>query len=296
LNDQSSGAPQNLSHIKVDNLPYGQTYVSGHNPENQGHQTIMPNNKTSITAVIVDDEYWARENLFDLLSDYEQVKIIGQAASVSEARERINTLKPDAVFLDIQLKEGTGFDVLSGLDFIPRVVFVTAFDHFALRAFEINALDYLLKPIEPERLKESVQRLLAGTNNTSAMVGPSPSGALTPDDQILLGLENSLVLVRVDSIVWIRAARNNTELVCAGQRATLKSRHCLKLWEERLKTLSFLRIDRSTIINTSRVTNLHSEPANPRVEFRDTNKSLPLGRTAAENLKKHLLRAYSLQT
>ncbi len=254
----------------------------------------MSKSKTSITALIVDDEYWARENMIDLFSDYEQVQIIGEAASVSEAREKINTLKPDAVFLDIQLRQGTGFDVLDGIEHVPDVVFVTAYDHFALRAFEVNALDYLLKPIDPARLGKSVQRLLAGQNKGFGSGTTKFSGTLELTDQILLCPERSLTMVRVDSIIWIRAARNYSEVMCVDQARLLKSRYSMKLWEERLGSLPFLRVDRSTIINTSLIKSLHNESGNQQLEFSNTDASLLLGRAAADNLKRHLLSIYPL--
>jgi two-component system LytT family response regulator len=117
--------------------------------------------KTSLSVIVVDDEYWAREKLSALLADYPQIKIVETAATIQEARDVIDRHQPDAVFLDIQLREGTGFDVLAGLRNRPQVVFVTAFDDFALRAFEVNALDYLLKPIDRSRLAEAVNRLLS---------------------------------------------------------------------------------------------------------------------------------------
>ena len=126
--------------------------------------------------VIVDDEFLARENLRDLLTAHPEVRVAGEAGTVAEARRILRKLRPDAVFLDIQMPGGTGFDVLSGLGIALKVVFVTAYDHFAIRAFQVNAMDYLLKPID--------RGLLAGGRaNASWKIGgtlPRKNAATTP--------------------------------------------------------------------------------------------------------------------
>jgi two-component system LytT family response regulator len=110
-------------------------------------------------ALIVDDERLARKELINLLSHHENVEIVGEAINVEDAKEKIRNLNPDVVFLDIQMPEKTGFDLLEELDNVPNVIFTTAYDEYALKAFQVNALDYLLKPIEPERLTEALNRL-----------------------------------------------------------------------------------------------------------------------------------------
>ena len=115
-----------------------------------------------------------------------QIRIVGMAATIQEALDVIARHDPDAVFLDIQLREGTGFDVLAGLQSRPQVVFVTAFDDFALRAFEVNALDYLLKPIDRSRLAEAVNRLLSGQSLILPEQQRELSSTLEMTDQLML--------------------------------------------------------------------------------------------------------------
>src|SRR5690606_4646369 len=110
-------------------------------------------------ALIVDDERLARKELINLLSNHEQVEVIGEAANVDDAKEKIIELNPDVVFLDIQMPEKTGFELLEELDQVPNIIFTTAYDEHALKAFQVNALDYLLKPIDQERLLEALNRL-----------------------------------------------------------------------------------------------------------------------------------------
>jgi two-component system, LytTR family, response regulator len=114
-------------------------------------------------ALIVDDEPLARRELRRLLAAHRSVQIVGEAGDIDEARERIVSLLPTIVFLDIQMPGGTGFDLLAQLDRVPRIVFTTAYDQYAVQAFNVNALDYLLKPIEPERLATALEKLQSTT-------------------------------------------------------------------------------------------------------------------------------------
>ena len=114
-------------------------------------------------ALIVDDEPLARRELRRLLAAHRSIQIVGEAGDIDEARERIVALLPTVVFLDIQMPGGTGFDLLAQLEWVPRIVFTTAYDRYAVQAFNVNALDYLLKPIEPERLATAVDKLQAAT-------------------------------------------------------------------------------------------------------------------------------------
>ncbi|MEJ2507286.1 MAG: response regulator, partial [Ignavibacteriaceae bacterium] len=111
-------------------------------------------------ALIVDDERLARTELKRLLTPFKDVKVVGEAVNAEDALEKIQQLKPDLLFLDIQMPGKTGFEMLEELDSVPTVIFTTAYDEYALKAFEYNALDYLLKPIEPKRIEETVNKLV----------------------------------------------------------------------------------------------------------------------------------------
>ncbi|MFT7345208.1 MAG: two-component system LytT family response regulator [Lentimonas sp.] len=114
-----------------------------------------------IRALIVDDERLAREELKFMLKDFLEIEVVGEAKNGDEGIKMNNALRPDLIFLDVSMPGMTGFEMIKQLDFIPHVVFITAFDAFALNAFEVSALDYILKPIEPLRLKEAVSKILA---------------------------------------------------------------------------------------------------------------------------------------
>src|ERR1043165_1445029 len=115
-------------------------------------------------AIIIDDERLARAELRKLLQDFPEVEVIDEAANAEEGIEKIDSQQPDLIFLDIQMPGKTGFDMLSQLERSPQVIFTTAYDEFALKAFEVNALDYLLKPVEPKRLADAIQKLQLGEN------------------------------------------------------------------------------------------------------------------------------------
>ena len=115
-------------------------------------------------ALVIDDERLARKELISLLSDYPQIEIVGEAVNADDAQEKIAELKPGLLFLDIQMPGRNGFELLESLDVVPKVIFTTAYDEYALKAFEVNALDYLLKPIRKERLEECIQKVVEEDN------------------------------------------------------------------------------------------------------------------------------------
>src|SRR5690606_11471383 len=140
-------------------------------------------------ALIVDDERLARKELINLLSQYENIEVVGEAINVEDAKDKISNLNPNVVFLDIQMPEKTGFDLLEELDHVPNVIFTTAYDEYALKAFQVNALDYLLKPIEPERLTEALNRLQKKLVDDPKEEGTSAnysSKKLTLEDQVFV--------------------------------------------------------------------------------------------------------------
>ena len=110
-------------------------------------------------TLIIDDERLARKELISLLSKFPEIEIAGECSNALEAKGAIEELKPELIFLDIQMPGKNGFQLLEDLEFLPKVIFVTAYDEYAIRAFEVNALDYLLKPVEEERLKDAIAKL-----------------------------------------------------------------------------------------------------------------------------------------
>lgn len=203
------------------------------------------------TAIIVDDERLARRELGSLLADFEQIEVIGEAEDLSEAIGLIESKKPDVVFLDIQLRGENGFDLLERIEQNFKLIFVTAFDEFAIRAFEINALDYLLKPVNPERLAGAVERLFDEDDRPKETSAEKPR-QLERDDRLFLETNQRFSFVKVAEISHITAAGDYAEIHTADGRRFLTEKP-LRQWEERLPERHFARIHRSTIINLDEV-------------------------------------------
>ena len=196
-------------------------------------------------ALIVDDERLARRELRTLLEEAhsDQVHVVGEAASVSAAARLVQATDADVVFLDIQLGGETGMDLLPMLDPDVDVVFVTAYDKYTLRAFEVNALDYLLKPVEPERLAVTINRLAA------AQTPPATRETVTYDDRLFLRLGQERAFVKVRDIAAIEADGDGSTLLLAPRLTRKPSAKSLREWEQRLPDRYFVRIHRSTIVN-----------------------------------------------
>lgn len=197
-----------------------------------------------LKAVVVDDERLARKELRSLLDELGGVAVVGEADSVDTAEAVIEKTAPDVVFLDIHLGSESGFDLLDRIEHECDVVFVTAYDAYAIRAFEVNALDYLLKPVNPERLARAMERLTAPKPVPTA----PPPRQLEYGDRIFLETDGHPRFVKLETIVCLVAADDHSELFTADGKKTLVLKS-LREWEERLPERHFPRIHRSTIIN-----------------------------------------------
>jgi two-component system LytT family response regulator len=203
-------------------------------------------------AILVDDERLARRELRTLLEEAhaEHVHVAGEADSVSDAARLVQATDADVVFLDIQLAGETGLDLLPLLGADVDVVFVTAHDAYTLRAFEVNALDYLLKPVAPDRLAVTVNRLAS-----SSLPAPARD-QVSYDDRLFLRLGQERAFVRVRDIVAIEAEGDGSMLRLAPHLARRPSAKSLREWEQRLPDRQFVRIHRSTIVNLEYVERL----------------------------------------
>jgi len=194
-------------------------------------------------ALLVDDERLARNDLRLLLTEHANIQIIGEATNGLEALDLIKELEPDLVFLDIQMPGVNGFDVLEHISSDIRVIFVTAFDEYALRAFEVNALDYLLKPVNPERLQQSIERLEQLPEETETDLRE-----LEYHDRLLLKLDTSLGFLKMSTVVCITSAGDYSEVLCTNKKKVLVHKSMAE-WEARLPATYFNRIHRTTIVN-----------------------------------------------
>src|SRR6476659_5832803 len=201
-----------------------------------------------IKAVLIDDERLARNELKKLLIDFPEIEVIGEATNAAEGVEAIENLQPDLIFLDIQMPGKTGFDMLSELEKAPHVIFTTAYDEYALKAFEVNALDYLLKPIEPKRLADAVHKLQYEISKEKNEVnGILNRGPLTEDDQVFVKDGERCWFVKLAEIRLFESVGNYAKVFFANNKPLiLKSLNSL---EERLDDHVFFRANRKHIIN-----------------------------------------------
>jgi two-component system LytT family response regulator len=205
-------------------------------------------------ALLIDDELSARADLRAKLAAHPEVGIVGEAATVDRARALLAEAAYDLVFLDIQLIGGLGFDLVPHVHPAARLVFVTAYDRFALRAIEVNALDYLLKPVNPERLAESLRRLSVPAPVPAVADADLPAGpALRLDDIVHLRSGQRARFAPVAAIAVISAADNYSEVRLADG-SVLLLRKSLKAWEETLPATHFLRVHRTQLVNLAHVT------------------------------------------
>ena len=233
-------------------------------------------------AVIVDDERLARRELRTLLEEAhaEHVQVVGEAASVAEATRLAQATDADVVFLDIQLAGETGMDLLPLLAVDVEVVFVTAYDDYTLRAFEVNALDYLLKPVAPERLAVTVNRLASSHP-------PAPARArVTYDDRLFLRLGQERAFVRVRDMLAIEAQGDGSTLLLAPHLKRKPSAKSLREWEQRLPHRQFVRIHRSTIVNLEYVERLEAgSHASQLVYLRGVSEPVTMSRRFGARLR-----------
>ncbi len=201
-------------------------------------------------ALVIDDERLARKELINLLNQLETVEVVGEAVNVEDAKEKIDQLQPDVIFLDIQMPEKTGFDLLEELDQVPHVIFTTAYDEYALKAFQVNALDYLLKPIDPKRLEDAVLKLqgkMEGIAKRDGLEGLGSQKKLTLEDQVFVKDGDRCWFVRLSNVRLFESDGNYIKVYFDNFKPMIHK--SLNALDERLDEKSFFRASRKHIIN-----------------------------------------------
>lgn len=199
-------------------------------------------------AIIIDDERLARTELRKLLQEYPEVEVIDEATNADEGLSKIESQQPDLIFLDIQMPGKTGFDLLAQLDRAPHVIFTTAYDEFALKAFEVNALDYLLKPVEPKRLADAIQKLNTGESREfRSETEHTNNSILSENDQVFVKDGERCWFVKLSDIRLFESVGNYAKVFFGPNKPLiLKSLNAL---EERLDEKTFFRANRKHIVN-----------------------------------------------
>ena len=232
-----------------------------------------------LRVMLIDDEALARQGLRAELQQLPEVEVCGEAESIEEAVEIIPLVRPQALFLDIRMPHGDGFDLLPRLPAPLPVVFVTAHSEFAAQAFEVQAVDYLLKPVRPPRLAEAVARL------QSALGRGGEEPAYGEEDRICLRTPERTLVTRAEDIVLLQAEGDFTR-VTVEQEHPLLICQTLGVFERTLPLPPLVRIDRSLMINIERVETIEVSPTRgARVTLRGLELPVELGRTALRRLR-----------
>ncbi|GGC64856.1 LytR/AlgR family response regulator transcription factor [Chelatococcus reniformis] len=240
--------------------------------------------------MLVDDEPPARRSLIRLLSEYADVEVVAEADSIAAAARALPAARPDILFLDIELTDGKGFDLLAGIEHRPTVVFVTAYSSYAVRAFDVEATDFLLKPVEPERLALTIDRLRRKRQPSPATSLPPGIATITVDrtfaGRILLSRPGHSVFAPTEELVTLRAEGDYTRVGLLDGRDVLVCR-LLGQFETDLPTPPFYRLSRSIMVNLARVRRV-AWSSGGRAELHFDGTAVPvlaIGRAAARRLR-----------
>lgn len=207
----------------------------------------------NIRTLIIDDERGARQELMRMLKSHQQIKVLGVAANADEAEQLIALLKPDLIFLDIQMPGRSGFDLLENLVHVPQVIFVTAFDSYAVQAFEVSAIDYLMKPVRQERFKSAIDKALE-------KIGSNEGAALFVKDR------GKHYLIKWKDVHLIESVENYARLFFGEEQVLLKT--SLNKLEENPDCQKFFRASRSILFNIDYITLVKKDDDGTLVELK----------------------------
>ena len=259
-----------------------------------------------IRAVVVDDERLGREGILQLSEEIPDLRVVDECSSGREALEAIRAHAPDVLFLDVQMPELSGFELLEQMPSgtVPAVVFVTAYDEYAVRAFHVNAVDYLVKPVKPAEFRRAVDRVRArlaeregageaaakplngGATRMSATNGHAPAGTSGYVRRILVRDRDRAFFVATDDILWLAAAANYVR-VATRQGSSYLIRGTLAEFEEQLDPQRFLRVHRSTIINLDHVQEVRRDEMHRYSALTADGRAHRVSRTARKALLGH---------
>ncbi|MCD1635373.1 LytTR family DNA-binding domain-containing protein [Martelella mediterranea] len=235
-------------------------------------------------VVLIDDEPPARRGLTRMLAAFDDIDIVGEAGTIDQARDLVATLRPDAVFLDIELSSGKGFDIITDLSPDTAVIVVTAYSLYAIDAFDVAALDFLVKPVDPDRLETAVNRL------RERLAQQQPAGAVKtrPPARILLKSMMSSVMVSVNTITLLQAEADFTRVHLDSDQTYLAG-GLLGKFEADLPSPPFCRLSRSLIVNLEQIHAVEWQAGGRGVlRFSAAGREIPLGRSATRRLRQLL--------
>ena len=241
-----------------------------------------------VRCMIVDDERLARQHLRRLVGGSADLELVGEASDKASALAAISELRPELLLLDIQMPGGGGFELLNAVEDPPAAIFVTAHDRHAIRAFEVNALDYLLKPVSPERFARAVGRAVRLIRAGSAVADPG-AHRLDASDIAMMEIGGSGHFVAVDQILCVESEGNYTR-VSTAEGKHLVARQTMKHWADRLPPEMFVQLDRGLIVNRQAIRSADFSARPAALALGQGACKLQLGQAAASRLREILPR------
>lgn len=252
---------------------------------------VSESNTTKITTLIIDDEPHARQGMQTALSKFEELEIIGLCENGLQAVKAVNELRPQLLFLDIQMPKLDGFDVLELLgEQTPFVIFITAYNEYAVKAFEANAIDYLLKPVDPKRLQQAVAKIIDKVaSETPPAIDSVLINAVRENEiiqRILVRDGSDVHVLAVDTVCYIESADDYVAI--QTEDATHIKLDRLNKLQEKLDPRQFCRIHRSYLLNINFLSRIESETKDTKLAILTNGKELPISRSGYASLKKLL--------
>jgi two-component system LytT family response regulator len=238
------------------------------------------------TCIIIDDEPLARSIVVEYLMSYPEIKILAECSDGFEGMKAIQQLQPDIVFLDVQMPKINGFELLELIDNPPAIIFTTAFDEYALKAFEANAIDYLLKPFNKERFDKSIQKfksnLIPKINTEQLQMPVSP----TAQNRIVVKVDGKIKIIPTVDIQYIEANGDNVKIMT--NEGSFSKNKTMSFFEEQLSANDFVRIHRSYLVNVSLVTRIDAYDKESHLAVLSSGIQLPVSKSGYQRLKELL--------
>ena len=238
------------------------------------------------TCIIIDDEPLARSIVVEYLMSYPEIKILAECSDGFEGMKAIQQLQPDIVFLDVQMPKINGFELLELIDNPPAIIFTTAFDEYALKAFEANAIDYLLKPFNKERFDKSIQKfksnLIPKINTEQLQMPVSP----TAQNRIVVKVDGKIKIIPTVDIQYIEANGDNVKIMT--NEGSFSKHKTMSFFEEQLSANDFVRIHRSYLVNVSLVTRIDAYDKESHLAVLSSGIQLPVSKSGYQRLKELL--------
>jgi two-component system LytT family response regulator len=246
-----------------------------------------------IRTVIIEDETPAREILKHYLKDYPEIEVIAECADGFSGLKTISTMKPELVFLDIQMPRLTGFELIEVMTEKPVIIFTTAYDQFAIKAFEMNAVDYLLKPFPKERLRSAISKAAEKLGRTKDQEPdssrqlienlPKPS---SPLNRIVVRKGNAISLISVDQVKYIEAQDDYVMIYHSAGKAL--KQQSMKYYEENLPVSDFVRVHRTYIVKVAEIKRIEPYGKDNHIAILNSGERLPVSRAGYKHLKEEL--------